>query len=272
MRRGYALALVVTLSAFLGIAGAVMLERYATQRLSLKRQMDRYQELHGTRGIQEVFMMWMRSMSSESLGKQARQNPHVLDIELADGTTLSLFLHDGQGTLLSEPGSLSGTERSDAEALLNLARQDPDLAVRQDLFRRAGPAAISVVEAPEEVLRVVARHLTDSPAQADRLLEGILRRRADGEFNTAESSDCANEADLSREARVALGRLLASEPSLWRVVVELRHPRVWNPDGELLSKYEGLFYLDSAASRPGRASGTEAMRQSTPFIEWRRLE
>lgn len=272
MRKAYALALVVTLSAFLGIASTIMLERQAAQRLSLVRQVDRYQELHGTRGIQEVLSMWMRSITTESLAAQVKENPHVLDIELADGTELRVFLRDGQGTLRSDPSGLSRQARIDLVAMLALARQDPALAGRPELFRAVGPLAVSALDAPPELLRIVALHLAGDERKADAIVSAILDKRADGEFTPADVGECCTAGDLSREARANFGRLFAAEPSLWRVEVQLREPHAWNPEGDLRAAYEGLFELDRSFARLGRASGMESMRQSSPFIEWRRKE
>ena len=102
MRRGYALVIVVLLTVVVGLTAAVGLQRQSSESLSVARQVAAYQQHHASRGMQEAIGVWLRAVNARTVGESLGEGGHALDISLADGSTLSVYLHDGQGTALAD--------------------------------------------------------------------------------------------------------------------------------------------------------------------------
>lgn len=243
-RRAFALPLAVLLILVVGMLAAIALERFAAQTLSVQRQLRGYREHHVGRGIQEATWVWISRARGpggnilESLGEDG----HAFDLAMPDGTTMRVYLRDGQGTLLTDEFALTEEQAIDvAAALEELALLVP-LTQMESYTRSVGPVAVSAGGAPEAVLRAVTRATLEDRREADALVRELLAaREEDGAVSRQEFSAALSRADIAQEDRQAVLRMLVAEPILWRAEVDLL-----NSGGALIQRYAGLVQIEQS--------------------------
>jgi hypothetical protein len=256
---------VVLLALVVGIIAAVVLQRQAAQGLIVERQYRSYKSTHFERGLREVVGAWTDTLIGQPLVQLIGVDGHTLDLDLPDGSWASIYLFDGQGSLLSRAGGLTPQQRTDMagvlDALIARSEEDVDLA----WFRPVGPVKVSLMSAPPEVLEAIASY---AGARAPRRVVGpILEARGAGEITQVDVETAYNAANLTPEQRAVMNRLVALQPDLWAMVVEVyEHVRHGQP-AQLTARYLGRFILPAA----GTARTTTSLNSLGKFLSWEEL-
>jgi hypothetical protein len=222
MRRGFALPLVILLALVVGIMAAVMLDRQSAQSLTVQRELNQYRDHHFSSGVREVVGQWTDQLSGQPIDKLVQDDGHILDIQLADGGFMSVYMFDGQGSALTDPTGLIDQDRTDAQGILEALAPLVGDSPPASLFRTVGPVKISAMTAAPEVLEAVANYAAGSGRVGRRFSESIVKARTQNnavvqsDIQTAESA-----ADLTAEQRQIAERLLALKPDLWNMVIDV---------------------------------------------------
>lgn len=246
MRRGYALVIVVLLTVVVGLTAAVGMQRQSSESLSVARQMAAYQQHHAARGMQEAIGVWLRAVNARTVAESLGDGGHALDISLADGSTLSVYLHDGQGTALADLTALPQANIDDAGAVLRrlaTSVSEPDF---RRFTREGGPMAVSVGTAPEAVLTAVAEAFVVEGSAESLVRELVGRRRSGLALDRAMLTEACAAAGITGTERSTVLRMLVIEPELWWATAVLRAP-----GRGVTARYGGLVQLRSAASSGG---------------------
>jgi hypothetical protein len=264
-RRDFAMPLVVLLALVVGIVAAVVLQRQAAQGLLVERQYRSYRNSHFERGLREVVGAWTDTLIGQPLNQLIGADGHTLDLELPDGAWASIYLFDGQGSLIGRAAGLTEQQRADMagviDALTATAGEDVDLA----WFRPVGPVRVSLLSAPPEVLEAIASY---AGARTPRRLVGaILDARLSGELTQPDLETAYNSAGLNAEQRAVVNRLVALQPELWAMVVEVYEPVRQAQPAQLTARYLGRFSLPVAGA--GRAS--TSLNSLGKFLSWEEL-
>lgn len=263
-RKAFALPMVILLLLVSGMTISVALRRHTAQSFVVERQLRSYQEHHGARGLQETIAAWLQAIKGREIVDVIGERGHALDLILADGSTVSIFLQDGQGQALSNLNALTGQSLEEAGDLLAHLVSMTSPKQYETLIRSVGPMAISPTTADEMVLLAAMRAATDSSTTADRLVDGILDlRRGDRRVTRTDFTTVMTQAGVTSQERAAVQRMLAFDSELWWVIVEITAGR-GQRSGRLVSRYGGLALLRSSS----RSSTSFANRPPTPFLTW----
>jgi hypothetical protein len=251
-----------------GLAVGVAMTRFAAETKVYGRQILAYQEHHAGMGLQEAIGAWLKQQTGRAISEIIDPvSGHAMDIELADGSVVSVFLRDGQGTALGDLSALPPDQVEQAGTILsNLAAE-----LRTDEYlrmtRSVGPAAVSIATAPEPVVRAVAVAIAGDAGDdfANELLR--IRSRA-GSVTRQDITTAVGTVGLTNDQRVSALRLFATDVELWAIIVELRGGRGLDR-GRLLSRYGGLARLRVGASSRRNAGSNQA--DLGTFLTWRDL-
>ncbi len=269
-RRGYALALVVALSAVFVIMVALMLDRDSVSVRAARRQAQTYADHHLSKGMQEGLAAWMRSNAGEPIGAALDDDGLAFTIEADSGQSVEVYLEQAQGTLLADLSGLTGPALEvGLRALKGVVEQTGgDRALIGRMTRTHGPLQVSVREAPVEVLRAIAGAVLDS-TKAEDLVSQIEQARAEGEsWERVNLGPIFTQVNVSEEERALLQMMLAGETALWRVVLQAV-PRTPRPGVEPV-RYGGLLHATSGPMR--NSAGESATQRNTGFLTWDRIE
>lgn len=264
-RRGFALPLVVLLALVASVVAAIVLQRQSSQGTMVERQVRSYRHTHFERGLREVIGSWTNTLVGQPIDTLIGEDGHTLDIELLDGAWASVFLFDGQGSVVLPNASLTEQQRTDVigigEQLSALSGGDVDPA----WFRMVGPVRISLRSAPDEVLHAIAAYA--GSRNAGRFVTTINEARLAGELTQAQVDTAMNSAGLTPEQRAVVNRIVALRPELWAMVVEVYEtPRSGDP-GVLTARYLGRFTLPVG----GGARSVTSLSSLGQFLSWEEL-
>lgn len=267
-RRAFALPLVIFVSVVATMLIVSVLERQSSQQLTMARQAREYREMHFGKGVREVLDMWMRSQAARPVRDLLAGDGRAMDMELGDGTTLSLYLFDVQGTVLSDLSGLTGEELADAAGALANLGDVAGSAQRSNLTRPIGPPAVSVMTASVEVLTAVARQVVGSQ-QADECVRALLELKDKPGATQQDLSDVETSLNLNDQQRRSLQRMFAVEPTFFRLRL-VAHAGGAMAGGRPIAQYEAFAIIP----RPGQrqASQANAVQRRTLILGWRRLE
>lgn len=265
--RAFALPLVVVLAMVATMGIAVMLERQGQQTKSTIRHMKWTQDRHLERGVREVVGAWLTG-ASRRLGDISQSGGHALDLTMPDGRTFRIDIEDAQGSALAVFDGVSEQELPFAQsAYESILMRAPDAQTLGAWTREVGPAAISAMTAPEEVLAAAATAYIGD-AEASAMARDIVLDRetaADGMGGTQWLRRIFSEYVTEMDDRRALQRLLVAEPDLWRLRITVLDRR-----DRLSSMYEAIVEVDGREIRERADSGE--FRPLGPFLLWRRLD
>lgn len=265
--RGFVMPMVLLALVVVGLGVGVAMTRFAAETKVVARQLRAYHEHHAGMGLQEAIGAWMKQQNGRDISDAIDPlTGHAMDIELADGSVVSVFLRDGQGAALADLTALPGAQVQEAGVILGnlVASVRPEELAR--LTRSVGPAPVSIRTAPEPVVRAVAGAIAGD--NADALANELLRIRARaGEVTRQDITAAVSAAGLNNKQRTDALRLFATDVELWAVIVELRGGRGLDR-GRLLSRYGGLARLRVSSGRRGGA-GTPGELGS--FLTWKDL-
>jgi hypothetical protein len=265
-RKGFAIAIVILLMVVVSLTLAMALSRFSAQSKSVSRQVEKYQEHHLGRGLQEAIGAWLRQQNGRDLLDVLEpQSGHAMDILLADGSQVSVYLRDAQGAALS---NLSGRTDQQIEegglVLRNLSLNTTEAEFLR-FTRPFGPTTISINSAPDRVLDATAR--VAAGEFSERFLGELERLRNEStKITRTELTQISTAAGLSTEQRAAVLRLFATDIELWAVIIEVRAGRGMN-EGRLIARYGGVTRIRVSArnSRSGNPMELGA------FITWKEI-
>lgn len=292
-RHGFVLPFVLLLALVVAMFALVMTNRESVQRRSTARTLNDYVAEHLGKGVREVVGGWIKSLSGQPIEKLTEGDGHALDLTLPDGTTIAIYLSDGQGSLRE---SLGGLETSDAEWLQIMLDELEVSAEAQDwrslqaagaadgatgkplepLTRQAGPIQVSLQTVPPPVLLSILRAITGKD-KVDAFVEEIERSREDGEVSEADLGTASASINLSAEERATLNDFITTKPELWRLRAEVRPTDASLRSGARPRAFAGLFTVPREGGGGGVNAGTgKAMVSSIspmgPFLEWNEVQ
>lgn len=267
-RPAFVMPMVLLALVVVGLGVGVAMSRFAAETKVYARQARAYHEHHAGQGLQEAIGAWLKQQTGRSIPDIIDPvTGHAMDIELADGSVVSVYLRDGQGTALADLSALPPTQVEEAGVVLrNLAT-----GMTTEAFNRAtrsvGPAAVSINTAPEPVIQAVARAIAGDRGEdfANELLR--IRARA-GAVTRQDITTAVTSTDLSNDQRVMALRLFATDVELWAIIVELKGGRGFDR-GKLLSRYGGLARLRIGST--GRRGSTSNPTELGSFLTWKDL-
>ena len=266
-RRAFALPLVVLLSMIATMAIAVMLERQGQQTKSTIRHMRWTQDRHLERGVREVTGAWLTG-ASRRLDDIAAEGGHAIDLTMADGRTFRIDVEDAQGAILTTFEGVSEAELPFAEAAYDaILLRAPNDATLDGWTRQVGPAAISALTAPEDVLAAAAMPMIGEGPATAMARDIVLEREeaADGPGGTQWLRRILAEYFTELDQRRSAQRLIVANPSLWRLRIT-----VLDRNERFSSMYEAIVEVDGREIRKRADSGE--FRPLGPFLLWRRLD
>lgn len=258
-RAGFALPMVLVFALVSGVMTAVLLERLAAQRLTSERQVQSYRDRHFERGVREVISQWTDSLVGQPIANFTMPDGHALDIELADGGFVSVYLFDGQGPILTDPQGLSTEDRALLEAWLRSLGELTGWSPPEGSTRPVGPMPVSARTAPAEVLEAAA--LAVGSRDARRFVDSLLSARADGELTEAELETAKNLANLDPERRGQLTRMVVLNGTLIAAVIDVYGPE----SGAPVVRYGARFDTMSSAAPGG------LLQSLGKFLSWEQL-
>jgi len=265
-RRGFAIAMVVLLMVVVGLGVSMALQRFSAQGKTVAREVSKYQQHHLGRGLQEAIGAWLRQQNGRDLLDVLEpESGHAMDILLADGSRVSVYLRDAQGAALS---NLTGrTDRQIEEGGMILRNLSLNTTEREylKLTRPFGPTLISINSAPERVLDAAVRMAAGE--FADRFLTELdTARNQTDHLTRTDLTRISAAAELTSEQRAAILRNLATDIELWAVIVEVRAGQGINR-GRLISRYGGITRI-----RVGnRNSSSGNPMELGAFITWKEM-
>lgn len=266
-RRAFVMPMVILALVVVSLGVGVSLTRFAAETKVVERQVRAYHEHHAGMGLQEAIGAWMKQQNGRDISDAIDPlTGHAMDIELADGSVVSVFLKDGQGTALADLSAIPADQVEEAGIILkNLAA-----SVKAEDFvrytRSVGPSGVSINTAPEPVLRAIAQAIAGN--EAETLVTELIRIRSRaGKVTRQDITTAVNAAGLTNDQRVAALRLFSTDVELWAVVVELRGGRSFDR-GRLLSRYGGLARLRVTSARRGNTSNLSELGS---FLTWKDL-
>ena len=258
--------MVILLMVVVGLSMSLAMRRITAQQLVVNRQINAYYEHHSGRGLQEAIGAWLRQQNGRNLNEVLEPNTgKAMDITLDDGSIVSIFLFDAQGTMLSDLSSVGSNQIQEVgTALKNLAESvSPDEYLR--LTRPFGPSAVSIHTAPQSVILANAQAIAGNLGV--RLADDLMLQRDSGEEITRQSLiETATRAGVNSEQRAAVLRMFATDVQIWGVVVEVRGGRGLSK-GRLLARYGGVTRI---RSNSGRRSSSNSMEIGA-FYTWKDL-
>lgn len=273
-RRAFALPLVlaiVILGTFIMMA---ILERYSGQRLIIEKQLDAYQDHHISRGVREAVDAWSGAASAgssqQASGSQAPvktlqdylgADGHAFDLAPRDGAPVSVYMHEAQGTLLSDFSGLTGQElQAAAGALAALEDVAPTGIDLVKYTRKEGPLAVSVRSATPTVLNAICRGVL-GPTKGREFAEELIRVRLQPDFDSSKLNEAYQKVGVDGENASKLQSLLTASPGLWLVVAEMED------SGGTLVRYRGLTTVRGSMAARSRQSGNRPGQ----FLSWERV-
>lgn len=245
VRRGFAMPLVVMLALAGTLLLAVMLDRQSGRTLELAREIETTRSFHFQRGLREIFQAWVKE-HSRGAGRQTplrhaiELDGRVGEITLADGTRITMYAFEVQGTVRTDMTGLTQAERDDAKALLEAVGPLP-VADRSSRTRSFGPIPVSIHTAPIETLSDIVNHVTGG-VNSSEVLEAILALRDEPNPSPAGLSKPEILRLLDDDHTEAFLRLLTASPRLWEVVLDAELGPQFSPV-PTRARYWGLLLL-----------------------------
>lgn len=257
--------MVIMLMVVVGLGIAMAMNRFSAQTKTVNRQIAKYQDHHLGRGLQEAIGAWLRQQNGRDLlDVLGIEDGHAMDIILADGSEVSVYLRDAQGAMLSNLTGLSDRQIEEGGLMLRNLSLNTTREEFLKLTRPFGPKLISVASASETVLDAASRAVTGE--FADRFLAELENLRGQGtKISRTELTRAAQAAGLTSEQRAAVLRTFAVDIELWAVIIEVRAGRGMNR-GRLISRYGGITRIRVNA----RNNGGNPIELGA-FITWKNI-
>jgi hypothetical protein len=270
-QRGFALPVVLVVLMLVSVVSAVMLQRQASQRLISERRLGWYREHHARFGFEELIDAWLRSLPRNvMLLEVVGENGHALDIDLRDGTIVSIYLRDGQGALLVSPDAVEPAARETVIATTERFDQIVGINGRPLERRTVGPRALSLRSASPEAMRAVVDTISGVPGSGLAFANAIVAERTmteDGSVSDAALTAALRATELTEEQAQPLRAAFVQRPTLYFVVVELRPKSALAARSAETVRFGG--YIPVRADRV--SEGQSAFAQRSGFLSFERL-
>ena len=267
--RAFALPVVLMVSLALATLITVLLDRFGSQTRSVSGIVRSYESYHAGRGLHQLFEAWLRSTNSSTrLSGKLGENGLALTAQLSEGLTpnansaetVKLFLADGQGSILAEPGGLPAEDVALAQAIINAAREieaaGAEAAEGGIARRQFGPIAVSLRSASPGTLRAAVSGAT-AGEKVDEIVAELLKAREDLNVASTVVSEIANKAGLAGDARANFLKVITVDPTMWNITAEVSADRLIG--GGLLMRYKGTALV--GASNNSATTARSIIRQ-----------
>jgi hypothetical protein len=251
--------MVILLALVATIAIAVILSRTGVSGTAVNQQVLLYQRHHLHAGMREMVDRWLATTHG-SLQDQLESDGQAFTIELPRGQRVRVSVTDGQGTVLDDLRGLYGPEaRYTAMALDYLRRTtnvdaDPDLGAA--LFRKAGPAQISINSAPPLVVEALTLAIVPG-REGQRLAQEYINRRNRQLLVLADVRTIAADMGIHAEEIASLERMFVAAPTVWFV------DAVMFSGGRASARSGGLIEIVTDPN-----SATTGVGSRTRFLTW----
>lgn len=210
-RRGFTFLLVLGLLALSVVITGVMLERQRTQGAMVRMQTDNIERHHELLSVRDIARRWFQeSTQDDQLLQWAATGEIASAIRMPGGQVYQIRVSDGQGTICARMDKAERIGMRDR--LLEMLRRLPPQ--RPDLIRRSGPIKISFNGAPPEVIDALAGDDVEMATAMHAL-------RARGVADQAAFTTAMESAGLNTEDFAWALELLAFNPTLWRLEIEV---------------------------------------------------
>ncbi|MEL7472352.1 MAG: hypothetical protein AAGK04_03475 [Planctomycetota bacterium] len=277
-RRGLAMPMVLLLVLVAGVLLTVTLQRESAHTRSVARRLQAYQDVHAQRGLQEIIEMWLSTYASGGVEAALEPDGRAFDLELADASTVRVFLQPAQGSARLELGGLGRTSRNRAEGVLEALAETlgspdrfADLDARGRPYTRpVGPVAISVAHAPQAVLLAASQYAVRDARRAETVVDALVRARESGELEEEAVQQAAADISAEQAERVLLQRVLTTRPELWWCRVELRGVEAGRSRA-IASVYGGYLQASVEGVPPDDTEGPASQGRGS-FLTWDRLD
>jgi hypothetical protein len=265
-RRAFALPMVILVMVVVSLTISVSLARFSAQQRVVDRQIRAYQEHHAGRGLQEAIGAWLRQQNGRDLFDVLDPDDgHAMDIELDDGSIVSVFLRDGQGSALSNLTGRTEREINEGEDILRELARNVSQHQYLEMTRPFGPLGISASSAPELLISNTCNAIMGGNGRT--LADGILeKRQQSGRLTRVDITQIASTAGISSDERAEMQRVFATDIELWAVIVEVRAGS-GALRGRLVSRYGGITRI---RLNSGRRNSSNLMELGA-FITWKDL-
>ncbi len=279
-RRGFALPMVMLLALIGVIVISSMLTRYASQNRFVNRHRVRYIEHHTQRGVQEMVGTWLDLVRGGPLDEIIREDGLAFTLNLEGSRRLDVYVHDGQGTLLTDFAAMNERERQVIEgALVELqgtrftrptrstrparsARPTRTARPLDTYTRSRGPIAVSVMAAEPEVLKAILVAAEIESPTADRVVESIVQARERGGLTQPDLLGLLQATGITPEMRGLASTVLTVQPTLFAIETRVYDQR----RGPMVAHYSGLVQVESRTG--GRAATQSTFKPAGPFLSW----
>lgn len=273
-QRAFALPVVLMVSLALATLITVLLDRFGSQTRSVTGIVHSYENYHAGRGLHQLFEAWLRSIAGNAkINGKLGEHGLALTATLSEGLTpnangaetVKMYLADGQGSILAEPGSLPAEEVALAQAIINAARDldaqsgGSDGGVEGSIARRQfGPIAVSLRSASPRTIRAAVSGAT-AGEKVDEIVAELLKAREDLSVTSTAVSEIANKVGLAGDVRANLLKVITVDPAMWNITAEVLSDRLIG--GGLLMRYKGTALV--GASTAGATTARSVIRQWT---------
>lgn len=245
---------------------ASMLTRYGSQGRFVAKHRSRYVEHHTQRGVQEMVGTWLDLVRGGPIGDIIRDDGLAFVIDFQGGRKLEVFVHDGQGSLLTDTSDLNNRDTRLVEAALAALQADGPIDNLEDFTRQKGPMGVSVMSAPLEVLRAVLIAADIDESAAQRVAEDIIQEREQGELTQPDVLRLLDATGVSPASRGIVASVLTASPVLFAF-----ETRVYDRGrGPMVAHYWGLVEVESRGT--GRGNAQASFKPAGPFLTWEVLD
>jgi hypothetical protein len=264
-RRAFALPMVMLLALIGVIVITSMLTRYESQNRFVHRHRMRYVEHHTQRGVQEMVGTWLDLVRGGPLGEIVQEDGLAFTLDMERGRRMEVYVHDGQGSLLMDMNAMNDRERQVIEGALEELRQDGPIDRVNELTRSRGPAAVSVLAAPPEVLRAILIAADIEGDTADRVVDDLIREREQVAMTQPDLLRLLGATGITPESRGLASAVLTVQPTLFAIETRVYDQR----RGPMTAHYQGLVEVES---RSGRGIAQSSFKPAGPFLSWEVLD
>lgn len=256
--------MVVLLMVVVGLGVGLAMTRFSAQSKTVARAVEKYQDHHLGRGLQEAIGAWLRQQNGrELLDVLEPETGHAMDIVLADDSEVAVYLRDAQGAALSNLTGLSDRQIEEGGLILRNLSVNTTESEFLRFTRPFGPPTVSVNSAPDRVIDAASR--VAAGEFADRFIGELESVRDQSAAVTrTELTRAATAAGLSSEQRAAALRIFSTDVELWAVIIEVRAGRGMNR-GRLVSRYGGITRIRINA----RNSNSGNPMELGAFVTWK---
>lgn len=261
--RGYALVLAVLISAMVSSVVAILVSRQSAGTFAHLRSLERYQDHHLRKGLQEVLTAWLRGHSNRALSDLVDERGRALEMDAGERRFV-VYLSDGQGSILE--GHWPSLTPAEQEVLDRLWEVLDVMESDEPLTRTLGPSAISLGSAPLPLISAVIRAISPETAP-EPFVGSIVSARSRG-LTPADVEQASNAAGIPADRRALVSRFFTTQPQLWRVEVE-EHLKGGLEGGLLVARHRGLIDLSPRGGTP-RDRLTAGLEGGNLIGEWRR--